>query len=401
MPTFFAPILPNASGLGLGSASQPWAVFATSVSFQSLLSQTANAASAGLLRLANADLIEWRNAANTLNLTLGPSGVAAAPFDADLLSYSGAGIRAAEFVSPTLPATVGLLRLSDGEVIAWRNHANSGNVSIVHNTDDTLTFPNSTIPVLTSTTVNATTVATPTVQPSGTSGTQLNLIGGAGTTNGGSILLDGTPGTSAGGSVSISAGSGAANNAGSLILNAGSISGGGTGGGFTLTAGTGTSVNGIGTLVAPGGIKFANALTQYAGVAVFGQGVPSEVATIDLLAQTAAITTATLFTPTATGWFRLSSYLKITTAGTSPVLGPVTVGFTDGTDSVAQSIIMAGQTQAGVTQATGNVGNTTASVLIGRLEFFAKTGVAITYAVALTGTVGAGQFAARLRLEAL
>lgn len=142
-------------------------------------------------------------------------------------------------------------------------------------------------------------------------------------------------------------------------------------------------------------------ITTYGKIATVSNGVPSELATVDLTAQTAAIAATTLYTPTATGMFRISAYLKITTAGTSPVLGPLTITYTDGTDSVAQSVIMAQQTQAGSMSVTGNNGNTTTSVLTGSLVVYAKTGVAIQYAVALTGTVGAAQYEVHLKCEAL
>jgi len=116
--------------------------------------------------------------------------------------------------------------------------------------------------------------------------------------------------------------------------------------------------------------------------------------------QTAAIGATTLFTPSATGMYRISAYLKITTAGTSPVLGPVTITYTDGTDSVAQSnvMLMADQTGAPVTT---NAGNSTTSVLVGDMVIFALTAVAVQYAVALTGTVGSAAFELHLRAEAL
>lgn len=131
------------------------------------------------------------------------------------------------------------------------------------------------------------------------------------------------------------------------------------------------------------------------------QVVPSETAVVDLTAQTAPIVATTIFTPLVTGMFRISAYLKITTTGTSPVLGPVTITYTDGTDSVAQSVIMAQQLQTGVMSVTGNSGNTTTSVLTGALCIFAKVGVAIQYAVALTGTVGTAQYEVHLKCEAL
>lgn len=355
MPTYGSPVLPNVSGLALGSASQPWAAFVTVLSFQRLASLSSNAATVGLLSMSNTDVLAWRNAANSANVTLGQSGIAVVPFDADLLVYTGSGIKAAEFVSPNLPATTGLIRLSNAETISWRNNANSGNVSITHNADDSLTLPNSTIPVISSTTVNATTVnatasvVSPQVQLGGTTAAFPMIK-----RNGAAV------------DVRLADSSALAN----------------------LTCST---------LIASNLALLAN----YNGIALFGNGVPSEVATVDLTGQVAPVTTTTIFNAPIAGWFRINAYLKITTAGTSPVLGPVTIGYTDGTDSVVQSVIMSCQTQAGVQQATGNAGNTTVSTLSGSLVLYAKAATAITYAIALTGTVGAGVFAVRLRLEAM
>jgi hypothetical protein len=131
------------------------------------------------------------------------------------------------------------------------------------------------------------------------------------------------------------------------------------------------------------------------------QVVPSETAVVDLTAQTAAIADTTLFTPSVSGLFRISAYLKITTTGTSPVLGPVTIKYTDATDSVAQSVVMAQQLQTGAMSSTGNNGNTTTSVLTGSLVVNAKAAVAITYAVALTGTIGSTQYEVHIKCEAL
>jgi hypothetical protein len=59
---------------------------------------------------------------------------------------------------------------------------------------------------------------------------------------------------------------------------------------------------------------------------------------------------------------------------------------------------MADQTGAAVTT---NAGNTTTSVLTGSMFIFALTGVAVQYAVAFTGTIGAALFELHLRAEAL
>lgn len=149
------------------------------------------------------------------------------------------------------------------------------------------------------------------------------------------------------------------------------------------------------------GAKFFKPIFNYNGINTVSNGVPAEYATVDLTAQTAGIAATTLYTPAATGMFRISAYLKITTAGTSPVLGPLTITYTDGTDSVAQSVVMSQQLQTGATSNTGNNGNTATSVLTGSLIIYAKTGVAIQYAVALTGTVGAAQYEVHLKCEAL
>lgn len=120
-----------------------------------------------------------------------------------------------------------------------------------------------------------------------------------------------------------------------------------------------------------------------------------------LTGQTAAIAATTLYTPTLSGMYRISAYLKVTTTGTSPVIGPVTITYTDGGDSVAQSVIMSMQTQAGVAQATGNNGNSTTSLLAGDLVIWAKIGVAVQYAIALTGTVGAAVYEAQLKCRSV
>lgn len=154
-----------------------------------------------------------------------------------------------------------------------------------------------------------------------------------------------------------------------------------------------------------GSLKFTNAsmigvAQLYNNIVTVSNGIPSEYATVDLTSQTAPIIATTLYTPITSGMFRISAYLKITTTGTSPVLGPLTITYTDGTDSVAQSVVMAMQTQAGA-NTTSNAGNTATSVLTGILVIWAKVGVAIQYAVALTGTIGATQYEVHLKLEAL
>lgn len=110
--------------------------------------------------------------------------------------------------------------------------------------------------------------------------------------------------------------------------------------------------------------------------------VVTEVAETNLTAQGAAISATTLFTPSVTGFYRIDLYLKVTRAATtSSTLGAVTIGYTDGSDSVAQTIVAGLITQAGAL-ATTNAGNATSSKLYGSVTIFALAAVAVTFAVA-------------------
>lgn len=109
----------------------------------------------------------------------------------------------------------------------------------------------------------------------------------------------------------------------------------------------------------------------------------SVAAKIDLTAQTAAVAATNLLAAPATARYRISAYLKVTTPATgaaTSTLGAVTITYADGTDNVAQSVVMQLQTQAGAS-ATTNVGNSTTTVLAGEVPIYAHTGTAIQYAI--------------------
>jgi hypothetical protein len=131
--------------------------------------------------------------------------------------------------------------------------------------------------------------------------------------------------------------------------------------------------------------------------------IPVQAAVADLTGQTAAKTATTLLTPSVTGLYRISVYLKVTTAAaTSSTLGGstgVVITYTDGTDSVAQSQTCALMTQAGAI-AINNAGNTTATKLSGTLVVFAKAAVAIQYAIGYTAS-GTMTYEAHLAIEAM
>lgn len=156
---------------------------------------------------------------------------------------------------------------------------------------------------------------------------------------------------------------------------------------------------------ASGEIRFGNRITLYNNIATVSNGVPSELATVDLTTQSAAISATTIYTPTATGMFRLSFYLQVTRAATSSsILGGATgivITYNDGAGNVAQSVTLLGQTQAGVA-ASVNSGNTTASSLAASIVINARTGVAIQYAIGYT-SVGATtmQYSVSAKVEAM
>jgi hypothetical protein len=107
-------------------------------------------------------------------------------------------------------------------------------------------------------------------------------------------------------------------------------------------------------------------------------------AVIDLVTQAAAIVATLLYAVPATqpGLYDVAFALKVTRAATtSSTLGTLTISYTDATDSVVQTVIALGGTQAGAA-ATSNAGNSTTSVLQGRVTVNAKAGTNITYAIA-------------------
>jgi hypothetical protein len=127
----------------------------------------------------------------------------------------------------------------------------------------------------------------------------------------------------------------------------------------------------------------------------------NRVATVDIAATANATSTATIYTPGSSGMYRLSVYLKISTTGTSPVAGPVTITYTEPDGSVAQSHTMLLQSVTGTVVTTTVNNSTTTGTVHGSMTFNAKTGVAIQYAIAVSGTFGAGRYVAHFILEQL
>lgn len=195
-------------------------------------------------------------------------------------------------------------------------------------------------------------------------------------------------------------------NPGKLVLAVGAGTGnGGAGIDFQTVPtgqGSGTTDRNPTTTIA---ISAGGLLNKYNNINTVSNGVPSELATVDSVTQSAAITATTIYTPAATGMFRLSVYLQVTrAASTSSILGGATgvvITYTDGDGSVAQTDTVALRTTAGAIAVTSAT-NTTATNLNGDLIIYAKTGVAIQYAIGYTSVGGTTmQFAAHLKVEAL
>lgn len=218
------------------------------------------------------------------------------------------------------------------------------------------------------------------------------------------VVGDGTPGNASG-------------TLGANRINAGTIDT--VSGNLTIATGDGTST----VAIAPGGnvafVGNANGISvQIARIVTYirpelgvtvnavDSGVPVETGAAgrDQVGLTAALGATTICTPQVTGRYRISVYEKVTTAASvSSVLGGGTgtvLTFTDGTDSVAQSITMGLDNQGG-TLSIFNNGNTTATSLNGAAYVYALTGVPIQLAVGYTSTGTAMAYAVRATCEML
>lgn len=133
-------------------------------------------------------------------------------------------------------------------------------------------------------------------------------------------------------------------------------------------------------------------------------GTVAKSASVDLTAQSAAITTTTLLAvgSSGAGQYLLCWNAKVTTAATtSSTLGALTITYTD-PDATVQTITAPATIPAG-TIATTNAGNTTTSSLIGMpLTINAANSTNIQYAFAYASSgATAMQYNIHLRLEAL
>lgn len=156
--------------------------------------------------------------------------------------------------------------------------------------------------------------------------------------------------------------------------------------------GSATSIAGTTVLINASTFNSTGLLSRYGGITTVDNGVPSELGHLDITAKAAALAATTIYTPTATGRYRISVYAQVTVAATtSCVLGGTTgftLTYTDGTaGNAAQSLVLPMATPTGVF-AINSATNSTANVLIGNAYIYAKTGVAIKIAADYTSVGG-------------
>src|SRR6185437_3730056 len=101
--------------------------------FGNLSSSSSNPAVGGTLNFATTDTILVQNAANSGTVTfLSDLGAAAGNLPADVFQMTGGGLQAPAFLSPTAnPAATGIIRLANGDAIEGRNATNAGDVQML------------------------------------------------------------------------------------------------------------------------------------------------------------------------------------------------------------------------------------------------------------------------------
>lgn len=138
----------------------------------------------------------------------------------------------------------------------------------------------------------------------------------------------------------------------------------------------------------------SGAVTQYNGLTVVANGIPSEGDQVNLAAQTAPIAGTNLLSSAAAQMYRVSCYVVVTTAATtSSTLPSCVMGWTDGDNSTPQSF----------TLTPTNTGNALTTFQQAVMVLNAKAATAITYST--TGYASSGatamQYAIHIRLEAM
>lgn len=189
-----------------------------------------------------------------------------------------------------------------------------------------------------------------------------------------------------------------ARNAGALNINSGVLNGAADAVIITTpqdTMGSGNLLNIKNHGTSELAVNFAGKIATYGSIATVANGVPSELAKVDLTAQTADKGVTTLYAVPATGAgiYRVSGYIAVTTVdAASSTLPSIVIAWTDADNSTAQSF----------TLTPTNAGNVLTTLQQGLMVVNAKASTNIQYS---TSGYASGAtpmaFALHLKLEAL
>lgn len=136
----------------------------------------------------------------------------------------------------------------------------------------------------------------------------------------------------------------------------------------------------IGTFTAASG-TMSGTMTNYNGLAGVNSGIPYEVATVSLTAQSAAIGATTIYTPTADGLYEIFWVATITTAATtSSLIGPFQYKFTNASDNVVKTWPSGNTNQINQT----NTNSTATGIISGSQYMKVKASTAIQYVMGYT-----------------
>lgn len=176
-------------------------------------------------------------------------------------------------------------------------------------------------------------------------------------------------------------------------------------------SGTGTKLNlqttpnnttGVVTQVSidqDGTVAFEKVIDEYNNIALVNDGVPYQVAELNVTARASAFSQTTLYTAPADGFYRLSYTAKVTTAATSSsILGPFQYKFTEADDAVTVTAPPGNTNNVNQT----NVNSTSTGYISGSYVIHAKSGTDIKYIMGYaTSGATAMQYNFHLILEAL
>lgn len=304
MPTFATDIKPASTGLALGSDIQKWDAYIQNIFVDVIQTNTPNQAATGTFRLASLDTIAWRNSANTADVTLSKTNVASGTTPADVLAFNGAGIEGPIISHNLNPAAAGEIRLASTDVLAYRNNANTADIAALsHQTDDSLTVGGAAgvgIPGQLTVTGNVTLSGNVTVP---------NITA----THVMSADIVGTLDTVVRGGDAVVANS----DGGNVTIQGGIKTGSGLAGSVTLGA-SGTGAINIGTTGSNPVVNILTTVSKYNNISTQGQGLVPVYGVASQTSETAADTNVLTFTPPAAiGLYRISFSMAVSAQNTA------------------------------------------------------------------------------------